>query len=83
MPDYIPSSAFQTISDIAGRSALGTPVQSNIIIQGGSYTTFEGIVQTWQTMRFDAVLIAVSQAKKIVKTEIAGRNGTVKEYIGE
>lgn len=82
MPDYIPSSALATISDIAGRSALGTPVQSNIIIQGGSYTTFEGIVQTWQTMRFDAVLIAVSQAKKIVKTEITGRNGTVKEYIG-
>ena len=41
MPDYIPSSALGTISEIAGRSALGTPVQSNIIIQGGSYTTLE------------------------------------------
>lgn len=82
MPDYIPQSAFGTISDIAGRSALGTPVQSNVIFQQGEYTLFDGTIQTWNTLRFDAVLISVSQAKKIVKTEIAGRNGTVKEYVG-
>jgi hypothetical protein len=82
MPDYIPQSAFNTISEISGRSTLGTKVQSNLIIQQGSYTLFDGTTQTWSAMRFDAVLIAVSQAKKIVKTEIAGRNGTVKEYIG-
>jgi len=83
MPDYTPSSAFPTVQALkATGSSLGTPVQSNIIFQKGEYTLFDGTVQTWETMRFDAVLISVSQAKKIVKTEIAGRNGTVKEYIG-
>ena len=33
-------------------------------------------------MRYEAVIITVAQAKNIVKTEIQGRNGTVKEYIG-
>jgi hypothetical protein len=33
-------------------------------------------------MNFQTVLITVSQSIKVVKTEIQGRNGTVKEYIG-
>jgi hypothetical protein len=81
--DYLPSSAFPTIQGLkATGSSLGTPVQSNVIFQKGEYELFDGTTQNWETMRFDAVLISVSQAKKIVKTEIAGRNGTVKEYIG-
>ena len=31
---------------------------------------------------FQTVLLTVSQAKKIITTEIQGMNGTVKEYIG-
>ena len=34
-------------------------------------------------MTFQAILISVSFPRNIVKTEIQGRNGTVKEYIGE
>jgi hypothetical protein len=31
----------------------------------------------------DAVLIEVNQPKNIVKTSVAGRNGTVKEYVSD
>ena len=65
-----------------GDSTLGTPVQSNIIFQKGSYDDDNGNSQTWDELTYNAVLITVSQAKKIVKTEISGKNGTVKEYIG-
>lgn len=65
-----------------GTSSLGTPVQSNIIFQGGSYVDDKGDTQTWEQLTYNAVLITVTQAKKIIKTEIAGKNGTVKEYIG-
>jgi hypothetical protein len=34
-------------------------------------------------MTFQAILISVSFPRVIIKTEIQGRNGTVKEYIGE
>lgn len=33
-------------------------------------------------MILDSILMTVSQAQRIIKTEIQGRNGTVKEYIG-
>jgi hypothetical protein len=40
------------------------------------------VYKSWPQLRYEAVLITVNQAKKIVKTEIQGREGTVKEYIG-
>ncbi len=65
------------------RSALGTPVYANIEFSAGEYqTNTPGVYKQFGPMRFEAVLITVSQAKKIIKTEIQGRDGTVKEYIG-
>jgi hypothetical protein len=64
------------------QSYLGTPVFSNLIIEGGSYESggrtisYEGIV-------IDTVLFEISQVKNIVKTSIEGRDGTVKEYISD
>ena len=64
-------------------SELGTPVYTNIEFLTETYeTAVKGKFLTTPRMRFDAVLLTVSQAKKIVKTEIQGRNGSVKEYIG-
>lgn len=66
------------------RSALGTPVYSNIVFQKGSYSTnTPGVNKSFDQLTYEAVLITVSQAKKIIKTEIQGRDGTVKEYIGQ
>ncbi len=68
--------------DSIGTSVLGTPIQSNIIFQAGDYIDNNDQTQTWEELKYDAVLITVTQAKKIIRTEIAGKNGTVKEYIG-
>ena len=63
-------------------SKLGTIVYSNIIFNAGSILNGTEIVESWDDFRIDDVLLNVSQSKKIVTTEIQGRDGTVKEYIG-
>lgn len=64
-------------------SALGTPVVADVTFVGGSYTDNDtGRVITFPSLTLETVLITVSQPKRIVKTDIQGRNGSVKEYIG-
>jgi hypothetical protein len=64
-------------------SAMGTPVFSNIEFLSDTYeTNTKGLFRDTPALRYDAVLLTVSQSKKIIKTEIQGRDGTVKEYIG-
>lgn len=65
-------------------SALGTPVVADLTLKDGSYIdNITGKLVTFPELKFDAVIMTVDFAAKIVKTEIQGRNGTVKEYIGE
>lgn len=64
-------------------SPLGTPVMQDITFGSVTYRDFV----TKQTITTKAlnlinILLTVTQAKKIITTEIQGRNGTVKEYIG-
>lgn len=59
-------------------SQLGTTVYSNIIFN----QAFGPNGKLWDDFRIDDCLISVTQAKKIVTTEIQGKDGTVKEYIG-
>jgi hypothetical protein len=64
-------------------SPLGTPVVADITFMGGAYTDDEtGRLITFPTLTLITVLITASQPKRIIKTEIQGRNGTVKEYVG-
>jgi hypothetical protein len=63
-------------------SKLGTVVYSNIIFNAGVILDENGVADNWLDFRIDDVLLSVSQSKKIVTTEIQGRDGTVKEYIG-
>jgi hypothetical protein len=66
------------------KSALGTPVYTDINFLTESYETkTKGQFIDTPNLRYDAVLITASQAKKIIKTEIQGRDFTVKEYIGK
>ena len=72
-------------SDIPDKiSWLGTPVYDTFTFNGGfSYVDEKGIiVKVVSAFMFDSCLITVNQNKNIVKTQIAGGNGTVKEYIG-
>jgi hypothetical protein len=63
-------------------SALNTPVYSDINFLPKTYTDSAGRQVTTKGQVYEAVLITVSQAKKIIRTEIQGRDGTVPEYIG-
>jgi hypothetical protein len=63
-------------------SALGTPVMQLLKLLTVTYTDINGKQITTPEVTYDTVLLVVSQAKKIITTEIQGRDGTVKEYIG-
>jgi hypothetical protein len=65
-------------------SLLGTPVYADVTLVGGTYTdNITGKAVTFPTLTFSSVILTVDFAARIIKTEIQGRNGTVKEYIGE
>jgi hypothetical protein len=64
------------------RGPLGTPVYADVTFKGGSYTDNAGKTQTFGDVKLVTVLLTVHQSKKIITTEIQGRDGTVKEYIG-
>lgn len=61
-------------------SPLGTPVMSNLEIAAGSYTK-NGVVFNYNEIRIDVVLFTVSRQNNIIKTDIQGRDGSIKEYI--
>lgn len=67
------------------RSGFGkVPIFVDLILHGGYYV--DNITQkevTYPEIRFDTVLVSVDFAQRVVKTEIQGRDGTVKEYIGK
>lgn len=66
------------------RSALGTPVVIDLTFQSVRYTDFEKNREvSTEQLQLQAVLCTVSRPSIIVKTQIQGRNGTVKEYISK
>jgi hypothetical protein len=68
-----------------GLSQLGTPVFADLTFLGDTYTdTVNEVTKTvtFKDLKFEAVIMTVNQSKNIVTTQIQGRNGTVKEYIG-
>jgi len=65
------------------KSALGTPVVIDLTFDSVTYKDFNtNQTKTTDKITFVTVLCTVTQPKKIVKTEIQGADGTVKEYIG-
>lgn len=82
-PDYQLPVSQEPDTPIA-TSYLGTPVFADLTLKGGQYVdNITGEQVTFEDIRFEAVLISVDFSARIVKTEIQGRNGTIKEYIGE
>lgn len=63
-------------------SPLGTPVVADIVLQGGIYTNENGRLVTIRDITLATVVVAMSQPKRIIRTEIQGSDGSVKEYIG-
>ena len=69
------------------KSELGTSVYADVTFGDKTtptvYTDKNGKKITIPVITFQAILISISYPRNIVKTEIQGRDGTVKEYIGE
>lgn len=72
-----------------GTSYLGTPVYARLEFSKEGVEELVGTPSTVdgnegaRNLVLETVLLTVSQSKNIVKTAIQGRNGTIKEYIGE
>lgn len=62
---------------------FGTDIWDEVTFGTVYYTDDNGNPNQTPTITFQAVLISVVFPRNIVKTAIQGRNGTVKEYIGE
>ena len=83
----------QEEDETAGTSYLGTPVFMNLELLPGQYIDKDGNSIEYgeilknnddnSAFRIDTVLADVSQTKQIIKTNIQGVKGTVKEYISE
>ena len=69
------------------KSDIGTSVYADVTFGDPTtptiYTNKNGKQITIPVITFQAILISLSYPRNIVKTEIQGRDGTVKEYIGE
>ena len=59
-----------------------TNAKTAIRFEAGSYEDNNGNTITFQQLAYKTALVSVGQSKKIIKTEMQGRDGTVKEYIG-
>lgn len=63
--------------------AFGLPVFDSLKFDELSFTSNEGDEITLDAFSMSVVLCEISQTRNVVTTQIAGRNGTVKEYIGD
>ncbi len=66
-----------------GRGVLGLPVYGEVVLEAGSYVDPDGNTVSFGRLEIDTIIIVVNQTKNIVKTQISGRNGTIKEYIND
>jgi hypothetical protein len=71
----------ETLSD--SRSKFGLPVFDDILFEYLRYTNNDGEIIQIQQFSMGTALCEVTQTRNIVATQIAGRNGTVKEYISD
>lgn len=79
----IPSIGDLTNTIPIGISPLGTPVFDDVTFQGGNYIDNNGFEIEYEEMKLQSVQLTVNQTKNIVKTSVAGLNGTIKERISD
>lgn len=75
--------AGQSDAPLLYKSELGTQVMADVTFKSVIWTDTKGGKHVTKQQTFQAILIDLTFPRNIVKTEIQGRNGTVKEYIGE
>lgn len=60
----------------------GVPTYARIEFLSGSYTGTDKKTYQFSGLLLETAVVAIDQSKQIVRTNIQGRDGTVKEYIG-
>jgi hypothetical protein len=76
--------ALNTPQNQYNENLLGTPIFADLTLNGGVY--YDNLLKkdvTFPTIRFATVIMTVDFVARIIKTEIQGRDGSVKEYIGQ
>lgn len=66
------------------RTAAGRPVRTEVSIAAGSYDVYTGgtrVTRSYGALRLPEALVDINAEKRIVATEVAGRDGSVLEYI--
>ena len=64
-----------------GISQLGTIMFDNILFPAGTWFDLEGNEQYYSELKIDGVSFTVERTKNIIKTPVAGLDGTIKEYV--
>lgn len=67
--------------DVLATSFLGTPIFSNLVFEGVDYRDFNDQVQTFDGFQLDICLMTANTENVILKTNIQGANGSIKELI--
>ena len=71
------------VDDAEKTSWFGLPVYDTVLFEPLEYTDDDGnTVSLDVPLTLDIAIIEINQAKNIVKTQRAGKNGTIKEYMG-
>lgn len=82
-PPSIQELVTENVDERIGTSYLGTPIFSNIEFPPAIFTDLDGVETIFEGIVIDTVLMNVNQTKIIPKTQIAGKPGTVKEFISD
>ncbi|MFR9622441.1 MAG: DUF6046 domain-containing protein [Rikenellaceae bacterium] len=64
-----------------GISSLGTLIFDNVQFPAGAYLDNDGVLQKYEGVTLDAVQLVVDRAKTIVRTQVEGIEGSIKEYV--
>jgi hypothetical protein len=83
---FIPPFGLEYFDDLPiGISAFGLPIFDNISFPGGQYSVVNADqvqqIISYEPVQIDTVIVEASMRKNIVSTQVAGRDGAVKEYI--
>jgi len=81
IPGIIPSKIDFNTSLPIGLSVLGTPIFDDVTFPKGLYFDNDSNEINYAEIKLQTVKVTVTQAKKIVNNYIAGRDGSVKEFI--
>lgn len=76
---FVPDAAAE---DSIGNSYLGTPVIDNLEFPKGAYTDLQGNTINYGAVVIDTVTFEVNRVKRIIETDIQGRDNSIFEYIG-